>query len=186
MQQRIHFVITWLPTFLSSLGFTQGTLAMYAGLPMIFAVPADLLGGVATDFLARKLGLRLGRALVGGLAYAVAAAAMFSAIGSTDNPHAAAVLLAVAGGASMFALAASWATCIEIGTSQSGLVSATMNTVGQIGGRLSPVVLAWLVERSGAAGKWLLPLQLIAGLYLIAALSWIWINPKRAIATETY
>ena len=65
-----YFVITWLPTFLATLGFSPTTLAFYAGLPMIFAVPADLLGGVTTDYLARKLGLRLGRALVGGAAYA--------------------------------------------------------------------------------------------------------------------
>jgi MFS family permease len=148
---------------------------------MIFAVPADLLGGVTTDYLARKLGLRLGRALVGGAAYAVAALAMFAATGAVESPHVKAVLLATAGGASMFALAASWATCIEIGESQSGLVSATMNTIGQVGGMLSPIVLAWLVERSGAAGQWLLPLQIIAVLYLLAALSWLFINPTKAI-----
>ncbi len=177
-----YFVITWLPTFLATLGFSAATLAVYSGLPMIFAVPADLLGGVTTDCLARKLGLRLGRALVGGAAYAVAATAMFVATRATDNPHAAAVLLAVAGGASMFALAASWATCIEISSEHSGLVSATMNTMGQVGGMLSPIVLALLVERSGAAGKWLLPLQLIAGLYALAALSWLFINPRRRLS----
>ena len=64
-------------------------------------------------------------------------------------------------------------TCIEIGESQSGLVSATMNTIGQVGGMLSPIVLAWLVERSGAAGQWLLPLQIIAvlGVAPVAAAS---------------
>lgn len=177
-----YFVITWLPTFLGTLGFSAATLALYSGLPMIFAVPADLLGGVTTDWLARRFGLRLGRALVGGAAYTVAAAAMFAATRATGNPHAAAVLLAVAGGASMFALAASWATCIEVSTEHSGLVSATMNTVGQIGGMLSPIVLAWLVERSGEAGRWLLPLQLIAALYLLAALCWLVINPSRKLA----
>lgn len=176
-----YFVITWLPTFLGTLGFSKGTLAFYAGLPMILAVPADLLGGVTTDYLARRFGLRLGRALAGGWAYAVAAAAMFAATGIVESQHLKAVLLATAGGASMFALAASWATCIEIGEAQSGLVSATMNTVGQIGGMLSPVVLAWLVERSGAAGQWLLPLQIIAGLYVLAALSWLFIDPTRRL-----
>ncbi len=176
-----YFVITWLPTFLGTLGFSTATLAMYAGLPMLFAVPADLLGGVTTDWLARRLGLRLGRALVGGAAYLVASAAMFGATRTTGDPHTAALLLAVAGGASMFALAASWATCIEVSVRHSGLVSATMNTVGQIGGMLSPVILAWLVERSGAAGKWILPLQIIAALYFLAAASWIFINPRRRL-----
>ena len=173
-----YFVITWLPTFLGTLGFSNTQLALYSGLPMLFAVPADLLGGVTTDYLARRLGLRLGRALVGGLAYAVAAGAMFAATQYTGNPHLAAILLATAGGASMFALAASWASCMEIGTAQSGLASATMNTIGQVGGMLSPIVLALLVERSGAAGRWELPLQIIASLYLVSALCWIFINPR--------
>ena len=173
-----YFVITWLPTFLGTLGFSKTSLALYSGLPMLFAVPADLLGGVTTDFLARRFGLRLGRALVGGIAYAVAASAMFVATQYTNNPHVAAVLLATAGGASMFALAASWASCMEIGTAQSGLASATMNTIGQVGAMLSPIVLAWLVERSGAAGRWELPLQIIASLYFVSALCWIFINPR--------
>lgn len=177
-----YFVITWLPTFLGTLGFSAAPLAVYAGLPMIFAVPADLLGGVMTDWLARKLGLLLGRALVGGAAYAVAATAMFAATRATDHPHAAAVLLAVAGGASMFALAASSAACIEISSEHSGLVSATMNTMGQVGGMLSPIVLAWLLERFGAAGKWLLPLQLIGSVYAAAALCWLFINPRRQLS----
>lgn len=179
-----YFIITWLPSFLGTLGFSPATLAIYSGLPLLFAVPADILGGVATDFAARRFGLRLGRALAGGSAYAVAAAAMFAATRITGNPHASALLLAVAGGASMFALAASWATCIELGAGQSGIVSATMNTIGQVGGMLSPVVLAWLVERSGEAGRWLFPLQIIAGLYLLAALSWLFIDPRRRLVAE--
>jgi MFS family permease len=176
-----YFIITWLPSFLETLGFSKATLALYAGLPMLLAVPADLLGGVTTDMLARRFGIRLGRALVGGGAYAVAATSMFCATRSTDNPHLAAVLLATAGGASMFALPASWASCIEIGKEQSGIVSATMNTIGQVGAMLSPVVLAWLVERSGLAGRWELPLQIIAALYLLATFSWIFINPRRCL-----
>jgi hypothetical protein len=38
-----------------------------------------------------------------------------------------------------------------------------------------------LVERSGAAGQWLLPLQIIAALYLLAALSWLFIDPTKGI-----
>lgn len=176
-----YFVITWLPEYLGTLGLAAGSRAIYAGLPMIFAVPADLLGGAATDFLARRFGLRPGRAVIGGTAYAVAAVAMFAATHVTASPHAAAVLLAVAGGASMFALAASWAACIEVGGVHAAVVSATMNTVGQIGGMLSPLVLAWLVERSAEAGQWVLPLQLIAAIYFLAAASWLFIDPQRRL-----
>ena len=51
---------------------------------------------------------------------------------------------------------------IEIGGTHSGLVSATMNTVGQFGAILSPIILAWIVQRSSS---WTLPLQIMAGLF---------------------
>jgi len=175
-----YFVITWLPTYLGTLGLEGPAAALYAGLPMIFAVPADLLGGVTTDLLSRRFGLRLGRALVGGLAYLVAASAMLAATQVSSHPTVAALLLATAGGGSMFALAASWASCIEISEARSGIASATMNTAGQVGGILSPIILAWLVERSGAAGQWTLPLQIIAALYFLAAVSWCLVRPAAA------
>ena len=81
----------------------------------------------------------------------------------------------------MFALAASWAACIEVAGAHAGVVSATMNTIGQIGGMLSPLVLAWLVERSSEAGRWVLPLQLIAAIYFLAAASWLFIDPQRRL-----
>lgn len=175
-----YFVITWLPTFLGTLGLSQATLAIYAGLPMIFSIPADILGGAATDWLAAKFGFRLGRAIVGGGAFAVAGLSMFAATQMT-NPHLIALLLALGGGASMFALAATWASCMEIGGTHSGIASAMMNTIGQVGAMLSPIVTAWLVGVSTSASSWVLPLQVIAAFYLAACLSWLFINPNTRI-----
>jgi len=172
-----YFVITWLPTFLATLGLSPVTLAIYAGLPMIFSIPADILGGVATDSLAARFGFRLGRAIVGGAAFAVAGLSMFLAAHMT-SPHLIALLLAIGGGASMFALAATWASCMEIGGAHSGVASAIMNTMGQVGAMFSPIVTAWLVGVSTSASSWILPLQVIASLYLAACLSWLFINPN--------
>ena len=80
----------------------------------------------------------------------------------------------------MFALAASWASCIEISGHQSGVASAVMNTAGQVGAIISPLLIAWLVGRSGAEGQWLRPLEIIAGLYLAASACWLFINPEKA------
>jgi len=174
-----YFPMTWLPTYLQTLGFSAVAAAIYSGLPMLFAVPADLLGGVTSDYLSRRFGLRFGRALVGGTAYAVAAGTMFAATRYTENPHLTAILLAATLGASMFALASSWASIIDVGTAQSGMASAIMNTVGCCGGILSPMVMAWLVQRSGVAANWEGPLLVIAGLYSAAALCWLFINPTK-------
>jgi len=49
-----------------------------------------------------------------------------------------------------------------------------MNTSGQIGGILSPIVLAYVVE---IFANWAIPLYVMAGLYLMASVCWLLIRP---------
>ena len=53
-----------------------------------------------------------------------------------------------------------------------------MNTVGQVGGILSPLVLAYLVD---ATNDWNLPLLVLAGIYALAAVAWLTINPDQRV-----
>jgi MFS family permease len=95
-----------------------------------------------------------------------------------SDARTAAVLIAIAAAASMFTLAPSWATCIDIGGRHSGVLSAAMNTSGQIGGIMSPIVLAYIVE---IFANWAIPLYVMAGLYAIATVSWLFIRPDRPL-----
>ncbi len=180
-----YFFITWLPTYLAkSRGVAHVELAVFAGLPLLLSVLADVTGGVTTDALSRRFGLRVGRCGVGGVAYLFAAIAMVSGT-LVSSGQWAGLLIAVGGAASMFTLAPAWATAIELGGKNSAVLSATMNTAGQIGGILSPIVLAYIVDRFG---NWSMPLHVLSCLYLMAAICWIFINPERpqaARATET-
>ena len=45
-----------------------------------------------------------------------------------------------------------------------------MNTAGQVGGVLSPIVLAYIVDRFG---NWSMPIDILSGLYFIAAVCWL-------------
>ena len=177
-----YFLITWLPTYLEKVrGFAKAELAIFAGLPLMLSVFADIFGGLATDWLARRFGTRFGRCSIGFAGYAVAAVAMVIAAGS-DQARTAAVLIAIAAAASMFTLAPSWASCIDIGEHRSGVLGAAMNTSGNIGGMLSPVVLAYLVRWFS---NWAIPLYVLAGLYFIAAVCWLLIRPDRPISSLT-
>lgn len=169
-----YFLITWLPSYLErQRGFQAGSMSLFAGLPLLLSVVADFTGGVATDWLVRRFGLRAGRAAIGVLAYAVAALAMVGAA-FAGSYVVSAVLIAVAAASSMFTLAASWAACIDLGGRSSGVVSAAMNTTGQIGSVLSPIVLALLVQRFD---NWSLPLYVMAALYAISSVSWLFVDP---------
>jgi MFS transporter, ACS family, glucarate transporter len=172
-----YFFITWLPVYLAKArGMASTELAIFAGLPLLLSVTADVTGGIATDALSRRFGVRIGRSGVGFAAYLLASAVLFL---GTASSHAktAGVLIAVAGALSMFTLAPSWATAIDLGGPHAAVLSAIMNTAGQIGGILSPIVLAYIVDR---LGNWSLPLYVLAGLYLAAAVSWVFIDPKPA------
>jgi len=99
----------------------------------------------------------------------------------TESPRAAAILLAIATAASMFALGAHWAAAIDIGGDHAGVLSACMNTTGQIGSISSPIVAAWLVQRYDS---WAIPLYVMAGLYAFSALTWLFVRPPQPITAN--
>src|SRR5208283_3860907 len=134
-------------------------------------------GGVTTDVVARRFGLRAGRCAVGATAYVLAGCAMVLAA-LVPDPFAAATLLALAVAASMFILGAAWGTCLDIGGNHSGVVSAAMNTSGALGSVLSPVLVTWLLD---LCKSWNAPLFVMGGLFLVGAVCWAFIDPRQRI-----
>lgn len=168
-----YFMITWLPTYLTEIrGMSRAQMEIFAGLPLFVAAFASLAGGFLTDVISKRLGLGWGRAGVAGTAYCISMVAMFFAARAAD-PQWAAGLIATSYGASMLTLGAAFSLCIDFGKENSAVMTATMNTAGQVGGTLSPIVLALLVERFN---DWSLPLYLMALLYGGAVLSWMLIG----------
>jgi MFS family permease len=174
-----YFNITWLPTYLKEVrGFSAALLGLLAGLPLILSAVADLLGGVTSDRLTRRYGLRAGRCGVGGAALLIAGAAMIAG-GTTGHPLLSALLIALAGAADSFLLGAAWGTCIDIAGPHAGLVTAAMNTAGQIGAVLSPVVLPLFLKQTPR--DWTTPILIMGGLYLAGSLCWLFVDPARPI-----
>ncbi len=172
-----YFCITWLPDYLREQhGFDAMRLGFFSGLPLLLSPVADLLGGVTTDAVTRRFGLRIGRVGVGAASYLVAGSAMLLAT-TTMHPELAAWCIATAVAASMFTLGASWGTVIDVGGSHTGVVGAAMNTSGQIGSVICPLIVIWLQQHY----DWNAPLYLIGGLFLVGAVSWGFINPHRKI-----
>ena len=173
-----YFCITWLPTYLKEKhGFDAMSLGFFAGLPLILSVLGDLFGGVTTDTVAKRFGLRWGRSGVGAVAYAVVGVALFAA-GLSHHPVLAAVLISIGLAANMFTLGAAWSTCLDIGGNHSGVVSAAMNTSGQLGAVLSPLLVTGTCKYFG---DWNAPLFLMGALFLLGAVCWLFINPNRCI-----
>ena len=172
------FYVTWLPTYLASTGLSVSTAAILSGLPLTLSVVADLTGGITTDMAARRLGLRLGRILVGG--GALTAAGLFTiAAAFTDAPITGAVLIALGGASSNFLLGAAWGTCLDIGGRRAGALSGAMNTSGQVGAILSPILIALVVQRSAIPAA---PLFVTGILFLLGAVAWLWVDPTKPVS----
>jgi MFS family permease len=173
-----YFVMTWLPTYLSERrGFQKEELSLFAGLPLLLSVVGDLSGGAVTDWASRRFGLRAGRVSVSVVGYAVAGIAMFASVYAATAVMAA-VLIAVAVAASMFTLSSSWASCMDIGGRNTAILSATMNTTGQLGSILSPVVVGWTVT---VFSDWQMPLMIMGGFYSLSAVLWLFVDPRKRL-----
>ena len=143
-------------------------------------MPGDLLGGVVTDRLASRYGQRVGRCGLGAVAYLIAGASLLAAA-RASSPVAAAVLIATATGMTMFTLGAAWATVIEVGRNQVGVVGATMNSLGNLAAMLNPLIVAYSVQWFGS---WNVPLYVMGILFLIGAACWLIVDPERPVFSQ--
>ena len=94
-------------------------------------------------------------------------------------PVAKAVLLALALASADFALGACWAVCLDVGATHAGVVTGFMNTFGNLGGLVGPLVVGQMVEQWGS---WTYPFYITAAVYAMGAAAWLAINPHRRIA----
>ena len=173
--------MTWLPTYLAENQrlFPEAVPhSLFAGLPLLLSVFGDISGGAITDWASRAFGLRLGRVAVAVAGYTVADVAMFAAV-YANTPIMAACLIAIAVAASMFTLSPSWAACMDIGGENTAVLSAAMNTTGQVGSILSPVITGWIVYRFA---DWQMPLMIMGALYLLSAILWTQVDPRKPLA----
>ena len=182
----LYFYFTWLPTYLvQELGFslTGGFLAVvtggfFASLPFLLAGAANLAGGWCTDTLARTHRLRTARVTLGFTSFSTCAVLILASI-LVPTPVAKALFLALALASADFALSACWAVCLDVAPDHAGVVTGFMNTFGNLGGLVGPIVVGLMVDR---LGSWTLPLYVTAGVYFAGALAWLAIDPNRRIA----
>jgi MFS family permease len=175
----LYFYLTWLPTYLEEgRGVAWERVGLAAALPFLVAAASNYLGGWLSDLLARRIRLRWARRApaMGGL---IAAAIFLAVAAHVSDNSVSLVALALSFGCSDLILAVCWATCLDIGRDRAGLVSGTMNSLGQLGAVAAPVAIGWLVD---TFGSWEIPLLISAGYYLVSAMAWMWIDAEQPIA----
>jgi sugar phosphate permease len=177
----LYFYFTWLPTYLIKvLGFSLFAGGLFASLPFLLAGIADLLGGWLTDMLARTHGLRVGRCYLGFTAFLTCAALVFATAfpGWDVPPIGKALLLAFALASADLALGACWATPLDIAPDHAGVITGCMNTLGNLGGMVGPLVVGVAVDRWGS---WDFAFYVTAAVYAGGAFAWLAIDPTNPI-----
>ena len=173
----LYFYLTWLPTyFKEARGFSQVQAAWLSSMVLITGGVMALLGGWLTDRLARKYGLKVGRAI--GVVALPASGLCLIAAALVPNAFAAAVLFAAAAGLADMCLSPSWAICHDIGGNSVGIVTGAMNTFGNIGGALSPTVVAYVLSWWGS---WETPLLIGGGVYILGGILTHFVDPTESL-----
>jgi sugar phosphate permease len=169
----------WFPTYLhDSRGMTLAKMGFYASLPLFAGVLGDLAGGSFSDLVLKRTGnVNLARRWVAIAGFIVSAAATIPAIFAHD-PKASVAFYCVAFFALEWTVGISWAVPLDIGGDFAGSVSAVMNTLGNIGGALSAIVVTTAVSHF----DWKAPFMITSAMCIVAAILFLKIDARKRIA----
>lgn len=172
------FFFSWFPTFMElGRGFAKSELTYAVAVPFIMSMIGNITGGYLTDKISAKYGLKVGRKALGTSSLAISAVCMFLAA-FIPGKMAVFVFLSLCFGIFDLMLPSAWALCIDLGKQHAGAISGAMNTFGNVGGFFCGILFGYLVQ---ASGNYNLPLYMIAGMLLISALLFSFINPTKPI-----
>lgn len=177
----LYFFQSWFHTYLvKARGYSENDLLL-SSLPFFVGACANCGGGLASNALVEKLGLRRGRRSIGlvglGIAALCAVAVMF-----TQQWLAALLLLCLVYGGITFQQPTMFAVCLDIGGRYAGAMVGAMNTAAQIGSFVSSLMFGYLVSRYGSYN---LPFIPMAALLLTGAWLWLKVNPNQQLIPET-
>ncbi|MSU48448.1 MAG: MFS transporter [Opitutus sp.] len=175
------FFLTWLHIFLENgRGYTKADLLQLSWIPFVCGAAANLAGGIVSDLLVRRIGLKWGRRTVGLVGHGVSAVFLAAALLTQDKGWTVA-FLALAYAGSDFMLPVAWAVCLDIGGKHAGAVTGAMNTAGQFGSFLTTVIFGHIVS---AYGSYDLPLIPIVVMSVISTVVWFKIDPTVPLFPE--
>ncbi len=175
------FFFSWFPTYMElGRGFDKTELTYAVAVPFIMSMIGNIAGGHLTDRLTQRFGIKVGRKALGSSSLAISAICMFLAA-FIPGKMAVFIFLSLCFGIFDLMLPSAWALCIDLGKHHAGTISGAMNTAGNIGGFCCGILFGQLVQQSG---NYNLPLYMIAGMLIISAILFAFINPEKPIISD--
>ena len=151
--------------------------AFYTMFPFVAMTVFCFAGGVISDWITARRGLRAGRCGPGVVALLFAAVLLVagSRVGSAP---AAAMTLAAGAGVLYLCQSSYWCVSADIGGESAGVVSAVMNMGAQIGGAVTASLTPWIAQRAG----WTTSFLVAAILASAGAIAWLGVDPEAKLA----
>jgi MFS transporter, ACS family, glucarate transporter len=175
------FFQSWFHTYLvKGRGYSESELLL-STLPFLVGACANCGGGIASNALVRRLGLKWGRRSIGLAGLGVATLSTVAVL-VTQHRLLALIFLSLIYGGITFQQPAVFAVCLDIGGKYAGAVTGAMNTAAQVGSLLSSVLFGYLVNRYGNYDAPFIPMAI---LLFVSTLLWLKIDPTRELITET-
>jgi MFS transporter, ACS family, glucarate transporter len=173
----IYFYHTWFFIYLvRERHLTISHAGIGGAMPYIGIAALAPVGGWFSDLAVRQWGRRQGRRTAVWLGMFTSGILLWS--GSHVSSRGAAILmLALGAGFNMFAASTFWAACIDLTEEFTGSLSGLMNTFGNLGGWLSPILTAYIAIHFG----WTRAIDCAAAVTIMSGLSWFLIRADRSL-----
>jgi ACS family glucarate transporter-like MFS transporter len=171
----------WFYIYLAEVrGLNLKTSAIYSMLPFIGMTAGCLLGGIASDSVARRFNLRVGRCIIPAISMAITAVLLV--LGSRAE-RAETASLVLAAGATILYVGQScfWAVTADFAGEYTGVASGIMNMGAQIGGACTASLTPLIAAHFG----WEMSFFVAAFLALLGALAWLFVDPRRTLAVPS-
>jgi nitrate/nitrite transporter NarK len=173
-----YIYITWFPTYLiEGRHLSPAWAGALAALPTALGVVAKPVGGLWSDKLVARRGLKWGRRVVGMFGFGLGAVAALPGI-LTPNAYMSAILLSCADGGAAIAHSVCFAVCLDVARNRAGTVAALMLTAGSIGNALSALAFGALLQWTGS---WVPPFLIAVAANFAGALLWLRIDPEKPV-----
>jgi len=181
-QWNIYFLVAWLPKFLQQgRHFSERDMMLATSFVFIPAIITSLLGGILSDWLIKKKGLKFGRRFSGVFGMAIMALLVFAEATAFNN-----TILVVCLSASMifqmiYAFSA-FGVCVDISGKHTGRIAGIMNFFGQTGALFMTVIFGKIVDLTH--GNFNAPLFVIATASLAGSLLFLLVDPTKKLALQ--
>jgi ACS family glucarate transporter-like MFS transporter len=176
------FCLSWLFPYLKKtyqLGAVEA--GWYASAPFVAGALGNIAAGILVDRVFRRGHWKLSRQVPAMIGFALAVAGLIASL-QMNTAGGAVLCLSVAIFGADMTLAPSWAFCTDIGRSDAGAVSGTMNMAGNLGSFVTSLAFPYLLAWTGTPALFF---YAAAGLNLLAIVLWAFIRPDQPLETPT-